>query len=1690
MRKQFLLLMALCLAVGQSWAERIDVATAREVARTVASRGSTLRSAGELSLVYAAAPGQTGSALRSASAAGDADYFVFNVPGDGGFVIVAGDDRVRPVLGYSHTGSFDPDNLPENLRGMLAYYQNQITWAEDNAVEASPAISAEWSQYQSGTALRAAGEKVLPNIANWNQYEPYNKFVPKFYWNGELTQAVTGCVATATAIIMRYHQHPKEVVTGGVTHFVPSDYTPYEYEKSSYEVSYAPYDWANMPLEYNYNAYTDAQANAVAALMWNIGANVNMGYGPESAASTHLAAGKLRQLFGYGEGLRVVSKSNYTWEDWKALIRTEIDNDRPILYDGQRADGSSGHAFVCDGYNSDDHFHFNWGWGGYCNGYFLLTVMNPSDPNPDAEPIYNMDNSMAIGIKPASASDQPVKEIRYTDLYTSVAPLPSVGQTFMVNLEYSNVGSTSFDALLNLAVVDAAGNWQRNISEDYNASLGFDEVYLGGYSFYTRTFDCRLDAALAQGEKILPVYSLDGGSTWLVMGRSEEAALYINQHGTIHAGDDPDNPDLEMEATLDWNAFDNQLLLAFGLDETSGLVYNNTQRINYQFKNASEGIVMRFTFPDFSAWCDRVKIYYSVEENISADVPGTPLEVGPDGVADISVTLDQIANPKNEIFGVSMRVLSDKVGELPYNLQLFAESDDENPIAEELDKKMKFISVPDYGIAPNPLRGVVGQDIDFTVKVRDLDASLLAEDMGMSFYIQSETDLGQDILIYRIVDGQEVELDYWNHGSFYYSGQLNNIGRLSIGQELQFRLKNIQREVSNNDWAYVDVNLFTNEGSVALPRVENPAYIYVTNKAVNTHDVTLNLEGLVTNSPLTSVEDNHGIWLQLMPKTGYALPAEIEISMGGSVLDNNSYYYNPETGEVSIQGITGDLVITAKGVEKAAYTYPVTVNVTNLPEVTVPAAPENKPVTVTLQSNDAYDLPDAITVTMGGEALTLDEDYTYDSSTGEVKINSVTGPIVITAIGKKKPVYFTITAHLSHLICPEFSDGPIEGIMEESEFLFTLEPEEGYRLPDAIKIRKADTENDYLVAGTDYEYSRYSNTYSLVKILSVNANLIVEATAIADSHYEVVFDMSGVKYETNAEQQYLIDEKPSFTLSLSAATGHTYVDDGSITVKMGDEVLEAGTDYIYVPENDSFELKVPLRGTLTISAQGTKERYPITVVSETIGTSLAEDETVEYGGSITFEVIPRDGYELLDDGSSIVVSVNGDPHDDFSYDQENATITINNVTGPVSVTLVGTAMKYAVTLNLMHLVADEFASGTLVEHGQPFDITLVAQGGYILPEAITVTMGEQPVEGAYQEGKIHIEKVTGPVVITAVAANPVTTGDVVYLTSAFDSSVEYGETLTGTLTAGEGYRLPYRIEVLMGGSPLSSNAYTYNNTTGEVKIPNVTGPIVIKAQGISDEQSEVVLNCTGVNANRTAYTVVQNDEPLTIVLTVESGYEEPITLTVRMNGKTLVAGTDYTFEDGTFAINELNGTLIITATAKTPTPDPDPDPTPGPDPTPTPTTYIVTLPVVEGATIEAVGSTSVKAGDSFSFTVTVKEGYVATNMVVKANGVTLTPNADGRYTISDVRSNVVVTVAGIEEDPATAIESVDTSGLKVWAADGRLFIQTPRTDKAYVVTFDGRLYKALDLPAGETVTPMPQGAYIIYVGELSFKVVL
>ncbi len=300
MRKQFLLMLILCLASVMVWAERIDVATARKVAESVAQReGVTgnLRSADELSLVYAAAPGQSGSALRSGTMEGAADYFVFNFPSGKGFAIVAGDDRVRPVLGYSDEGSFDPDNLPENLRGMLAEYQRQINWANDNEIVYDSSISAEWNRFLSDGTLRYTKKVELSKTtASWDQVSPYNAMCPLI--SGERT--FTGCGATATAIIMKYHEWPSRAINGVLVHPLISDYPEWTCEPLDYSDDY---NWDNMPLSVNRNT----KQPEIAKLMWHIGANINMKYKEHSSSSNvNDIASALQDVFNYSHALRAL----------------------------------------------------------------------------------------------------------------------------------------------------------------------------------------------------------------------------------------------------------------------------------------------------------------------------------------------------------------------------------------------------------------------------------------------------------------------------------------------------------------------------------------------------------------------------------------------------------------------------------------------------------------------------------------------------------------------------------------------------------------------------------------------------------------------------------------------------------------------------------------------------------------------------------------------------------------------------------------------------------------------------------------------------------------------------------------------------------------------------------------------------------------------------------------------------------------------------------------------------------------------------------------------------------------------------------------------------------------------------------------------------------------------------------------
>ena len=515
MKRRLLLLFVLFSMAFWTMAERIDVATARKIAENVAaSNTGGLRSASELSLIYAAAPGQEKNALRSTGAVdGAADYFVFNIGANKGFVIVAGDDRAYPVLGQSDEGTFEPDNLPENLRAMLAYYQNQISWAEKNDVIPSADVQAEWGRYLAGS-LRSSGKEVLYETAHWSQGDPYNRKTPII--NGQ--HAVTGCVATAWAIAMKYNEWP--VAANSETRVNTYWQQSVEYPQQ--------YDWDNMLMEYKNGQYTDEQADAIATLMWNIGANINMNYGVKgSGANSSLAAQKAVEVFGYSKKCRYLSKSDYRWNEWKSILRNELDEKRIVLYDGLNS-GGEGHAFVCDGYKDGEAFHINWGWGN-SHGYYLLTALDPDgldDP-------YGNNNGMTIGIAKPEEGETEVCELKYRSL--STLPNPTVGTVFNVYPRIYNIGNVSFNGWVNMAVIQQNGIIGTHISTNKQLSA-LEQRYYIDY-----TFECQLNSSLSEGEKIMPIYSTDG-SNWQIMYGTADAPLYIDMTGTVNEIDEPDDP--------------------------------------------------------------------------------------------------------------------------------------------------------------------------------------------------------------------------------------------------------------------------------------------------------------------------------------------------------------------------------------------------------------------------------------------------------------------------------------------------------------------------------------------------------------------------------------------------------------------------------------------------------------------------------------------------------------------------------------------------------------------------------------------------------------------------------------------------------------------------------------------------------------------------------------------------------------------------------------------------------------------------------------------------------------------------------------------------------------------------------------------------------------------------------------------
>ena len=293
-----------------------------------------------------------------------APYYVFNLGDDNGFVIASGDDCAYEILGYSDKGSFDADNIPENVQAWLDGYAEEIEWGRENNVSALKTAKA-------GPAKKSV-EPML--TTQWGQNSPYND---QCVFNG--VAYPTGCGATAMAQLMYYWA--KIGKDGKTFRCGSTGMSPYITSTNSVQVDSIPplvsFDWDNMT---DGEPTTTKGKQAVAQLMRYCGQSISMDYDSSGSASFSNAINSaLPDKFGYSWNLQYISANNMPSEEWDSLIYDNIAKGLPVFMSGQ---GTGGHGFLCDGYDSQlDKYHFNWGWDGRYDGFYSMSALTPNRYN-------------------------------------------------------------------------------------------------------------------------------------------------------------------------------------------------------------------------------------------------------------------------------------------------------------------------------------------------------------------------------------------------------------------------------------------------------------------------------------------------------------------------------------------------------------------------------------------------------------------------------------------------------------------------------------------------------------------------------------------------------------------------------------------------------------------------------------------------------------------------------------------------------------------------------------------------------------------------------------------------------------------------------------------------------------------------------------------------------------------------------------------------------------------------------------------------------------------------------------------------------------------------------------------------------------------------------------------------------------
>jgi len=465
-----------------------------------------------LSLVYAYSL-STNNELEQVATSGTPLLYIFNVNQDDGFVIISADDRAEPILGYTLEGSYTGENVPPGLLGLIHQYAKEINYLINESNVKSIKVDDSWSellkenksyQFKSFTAV----DQLVST--QWNQSPYVNDMCPYDYTYYELT--VTGCPATAMAQIMKFWNYPE---TGISYH----SYNHSTYGTLSANFEATTYDYGSMPNQVN------STNNAVAELMYHCGVAVDMQYGVAATGGSggyvieahspvqHCCEYAFKTYFGYKPTMQGLFKEDFNDVTWVTMLKNDLDEGRPIQYAGFGQGG--GHTWVCDGYDNNNYFHMNWGWGGLYDGYYTLSDLAPGTGGAGGgSGSFSSGQQALMGIEPQTGGGGGSQfDIRaYSNIIVDPDPI-DFAYPFDVYVDIVNFDDSDFSGSLAAVLFNSEGDYVDMVQEltGINMASGW---------WYSYTFHAE-ELLATPGAYFVGIYYQPSGGDWAIIGAGD-----------------------------------------------------------------------------------------------------------------------------------------------------------------------------------------------------------------------------------------------------------------------------------------------------------------------------------------------------------------------------------------------------------------------------------------------------------------------------------------------------------------------------------------------------------------------------------------------------------------------------------------------------------------------------------------------------------------------------------------------------------------------------------------------------------------------------------------------------------------------------------------------------------------------------------------------------------------------------------------------------------------------------------------------------------------------------------------------------------------------------------------------------------------------------------------------------------------